>query len=174
MKDRSRVYVIVGIIAVIGVLASLLVGAVAGGIAGYFVGRQQAQAVVRDELELGGQQTVPQLRMPQPNETTPYVNPQVQPLSLGALLTSVTADSPAAKAGLEEGDVILAVNGEKLSVAMELTQVIRKYKPGDVVTIAYRRDGKESKVEVTLGKHPDDPERPYLGVSYRAVMTSPD
>ncbi len=71
----------------------------------------------------------------------------------GAMVKDVTENSPAAKAGLKNDDIITKVNGDKISDANDLYKTIGKYKPEDKVSITYLRDGKESQTEVTLGKN---------------------
>jgi putative serine protease PepD len=60
---------------------------------------------------------------------------------------------PAADAGLEAGDVILALDGKTVQGSSELIVAIRSKQPGDTVTLTVRRDGSEHQVEVTLGAH---------------------
>jgi len=171
MSDRTKIYVIVGIIAVAGVLLSLILGAVAGGVAGYFMGREQARTVARDEWSALSQRLPQQGVAPTPTpERTPFTPPRVEIPGFGALLTAVTPGTPADKAGLRAGDIIVAVNDERVTLATDLADIVRKYKPGDEVRITYRRDGEEKTVEVTLGQHPDDPQRPYLGVTYTSAV----
>lgn len=171
MSDRTRIYVIVGVIAVAGLVLSVILGAVAGGVAGYFIGREQARSAARDELSAWRGWAQPQTLGPSPTpEATPFVPPRVEIPGFGALLTAVTPGSPADKAGLRAGDVIVAVDDERITLATDLADVIRRYKPGDEVRITYRRDGKEHSVRVALGQHPDDPNRPYLGVMYTSAF----
>ena len=61
---------------------------------------------------------------------------------------AVTPDSPADKAGLKEGDVVLKLNGEKISAENTLIKIISKYNPGDEVTLKIMRD--EEEIDVTL------------------------
>lgn len=69
-----------------------------------------------------------------------------------AQVTSVTADSPAAEAGLREGDVITDVNGRELRSAEELRTTIGNMAPGDRVTLSVRRDGDRVEIPVKLGR----------------------
>jgi S1-C subfamily serine protease len=64
------------------------------------------------------------------------VNYQV-PAKSGALVCSVYPGTPAAKAGLAAGDVITSVNGQAVSSANGLTTIMRKYKPGNTISIGY-------------------------------------
>ena len=64
----------------------------------------------------------------------------------------VVADSPAAKAGIKEGDVQLSVGGEALTDSFSLQNAIASYSVGDVVQVEVWRDGELLTVEVTLAK----------------------
>ncbi|TDD38023.1 PDZ domain-containing protein [Actinomadura sp. KC06] len=63
----------------------------------------------------------------------------------------VTKGGPADKAGLKPGDVITSLDGKPIEDATDLIAQIRSRAPGDKVKVTYRRDGRESTVEVTLG-----------------------
>jgi len=58
---------------------------------------------------------------------------------------------PAEQAGLEPGDVILALDGKTVESSSELIVAIRSKRPGDSVTFRVRRDGAEQEIRVTLG-----------------------
>jgi len=81
----------------------------------------------------------------------------------GVLVTSVTEDSPAAKAGLRAGDVITAIDGEKVEGAGDLARGINKKKDGDV-TITLIRDKNQRTITVT----PKEAPAPPVGVVGRA------
>jgi membrane-associated protease RseP (regulator of RpoE activity) len=66
----------------------------------------------------------------------------------GVLVTSVTADSPAAKAGIKAGDVITAIDGEKVDGAGDVARGINKKKDGDV-TLTVIRKGNQRTITVT-------------------------
>ncbi|PNV84309.1 MAG: peptidase S1, partial [Sulfurimonas sp.] len=68
----------------------------------------------------------------------------------GALITGVEDNSPAAKAGLKRGDLIISVNGKKIESASELKNTIGSYAPQRVVNIKFLRDKKIDIVNVTL------------------------
>ncbi|MCL5794882.1 MAG: trypsin-like peptidase domain-containing protein [Patescibacteria group bacterium] len=65
---------------------------------------------------------------------------------------AVTPSSPADKAGIQENDIILSINGEEINENRPITQIIQKYNPGDEIELTVLRKGKESKVKLTLGE----------------------
>lgn len=68
----------------------------------------------------------------------------------GALVASVEPETPAEKAGLIAGDIILEVNGQPVAGSADLRQKIGLRRPGDSVEITYLRDGKRRTEEVQL------------------------
>jgi len=72
----------------------------------------------------------------------------------GAEVTSVGDGTPAAKAGLEVGDVIVAVNGERVESADALVGHVREKSTGDEVTLTVLRDGKSIEIKATLAAKP--------------------
>ncbi|MFN8058996.1 MAG: Do family serine endopeptidase, partial [Vicinamibacterales bacterium] len=68
----------------------------------------------------------------------------------GAIVSSVTADGPAARAGLKQGDVILALNGHAVGDSNSLRNAIGGTEPGSSVSIVASRDGKEHEFRATL------------------------
>jgi putative serine protease PepD len=65
--------------------------------------------------------------------------------------SAVTANGPAAHAGIRDGDVIVAVDGERITTADELIVAIRRHAPGDQLTLTYVRSGHRTTVTLTLG-----------------------
>lgn len=68
--------------------------------------------------------------------------------------TGVVPESPAASAGLMEGDIILSVNDIALDEEHELGPVVSQFYPGDVVMLHLLRKGEELTISVTLGEVP--------------------
>ncbi len=67
-------------------------------------------------------------------------------------LTAVVKGSPADKAGLKVGDIILSIEDETLNGSKTLGQIIQEYTPGETIKLLVLRKGKEKNIEVTLGK----------------------
>lgn len=72
----------------------------------------------------------------------------------GALVAEVTPDSPAAKAGLKEGDVITSFNGETVADANRLTLEVTAVAPGTKVNLDVLRDGKIQRLAATTSERP--------------------
>ena len=70
----------------------------------------------------------------------------------GALVANVEAGSPAEKGGLQTGDVVLAVNGQKVDSSADLPRIIGEQKPGTTVRLSVWRDRKNREVNVILGE----------------------
>ena len=70
----------------------------------------------------------------------------------GALVISVSAGGPAAKAGLQPGDIILEVNGKPIASRDELVQLVVSLKPSTTVPVKVIRDKTEKTLNVTIGE----------------------
>jgi thiol-disulfide isomerase/thioredoxin len=78
----------------------------------------------------------------------------------------VTADSPAAKAGLTAGDVIVSIDGEGVSKPSDVVRLISQRRAGEKVALAFRRADADRLAAVVLGARPDTEElmrRNYVG-----------
>ena len=70
----------------------------------------------------------------------------------GVAVVSVEKGSPAAKGGLQKGDIIVALDEEKTPTVKDFRYVLYKYEVGDKIEVTYYRDGKIKKTTITLGK----------------------
>ncbi len=68
----------------------------------------------------------------------------------GAQIGAVTSGSPAERAGLQQGDLVTAVDGSPVADATQLIVTIRSQAPGDTVTLTVERNGSTTEVPVTL------------------------
>jgi serine protease Do len=85
------------------------------------------------------------------------------PVDYGALIgtaggggQAVFPGSPAEAAGLQAGDIIVAINGEQIGPDTDLSTLILPHSPGDTITLRVLRGNSVSEVEVTLGELPAD------------------
>ncbi len=72
----------------------------------------------------------------------------------GAMVSEPQDDSPAMKAGIEAGDIIVEVDGKKVESPRELARMIGRMKPGTTAEVKVLRDGEEETIEVKLGEMP--------------------
>jgi serine protease Do len=72
----------------------------------------------------------------------------------GALVAATVPDSPAAKAGLKDGDVITAVNGQAVTDPNNLKNQVSAFAPGTKLNLDVLRDGKTEKIAVTTTERP--------------------
>ncbi|MEO6998731.1 MAG: trypsin-like peptidase domain-containing protein [Terracoccus sp.] len=75
----------------------------------------------------------------------------------GAQIVSVESGTPAAKAGLKNGDVITAVNGKPVDSATALVGQVRELSAGDQAKLTVFRGGSKQTIDVTLAVKPDNP-----------------
>lgn len=158
MENQNRVAKIV--LLVVAFVLVLCVGVAVGGAAVYGVTR------------LGDRIHIPWLAGKRPEVSLGDVieEPAVQVLTAGARIVEVVADSPAEGAGLQQGDIIVAVDGQQVGVEDDLAGLIAAYEPGDRVTLTLRRaDENDKEIRVQLGENPDEEGAPYLGVRYSTV-----
>jgi len=87
----------------------------------------------------------------------------------GLLVTSVSEDGPAAKAGLKAGDVITAVDGQKVEDAGDLTRAINQHDDGEV-TLTVVRDKSQRTIKVTPNKRPSRVLTPSTRQTRRIVV----
>jgi S1-C subfamily serine protease len=80
------------------------------------------------------------------------------------VISQVMQDTPAAQADLQPGDLILAIDDEPVTKVETFTEILQSHKPGDEVTLTVLRADGQFEVSVTLGEHPDDPTKGFLGV----------
>ena len=74
----------------------------------------------------------------------------------GALVASVVPGSPAARGGLEPGDVIVAIDGHKVERLKALTRAVADVPPGETVRLEILRNGKGRRLELQVGESPTD------------------
>jgi S1-C subfamily serine protease len=72
----------------------------------------------------------------------------------GAVVTRVPNATPADKAGIQVGDVIVELGGQKVTTSADLGNVVRRHKPGEDVRVVVVRDGQRKNVTATLVERP--------------------
>jgi putative serine protease PepD len=85
----------------------------------------------------------------------PYLGIQIGDTGEGVYVGAVSAGSPAEKAGLKVGDVIVALDGKQTTTSDDLGTQLAEHKPGQTVTLkVQRQSGATVTVKVTLGEYP--------------------
>lgn len=74
----------------------------------------------------------------------------------GVVVVETTVNSPAIEAGLKAGDVITAIDGDKIQSMSDLKRNLYEYKDGDKVEVTIVRNGEEQKITMTLKNKPAD------------------
>jgi membrane-associated protease RseP (regulator of RpoE activity) len=151
----------------IGIAVGLLVLAIAccslgllvGGAAGFSVGRATARAEAIPEERFILPPGVPTPERfppgiaPSPEER-PYLGIRYITRPQGAEIQEVIPNSPAERAGLKVGDLVREVDGQRVSTARPLVELLYLYRPGDRVVLTVEREGREIEIPVTLGRWP--------------------
>jgi S1-C subfamily serine protease len=88
---------------------------------------------------------------------TPQVAAQEElSVDTGVLVTEVSAGGPAETAGVQAGDVVLAIDGQNIDEQNAFSEVLFSHKPGDMVEAAIQRGDQQMTVQVTLGTRPPE------------------
>ncbi len=85
-----------------------------------------------------------------------YLGAYVEEAKGGLKVMDVRPASPAEEGGLQSGDLILSLGGQKAANRDDFLAKIWQRKPGQKVKVTVRRDGQELELEILLGRHPDD------------------
>ena len=74
----------------------------------------------------------------------------------GAVVQNVVPNAPAAKAGVQAGDIVVAVNGKPVDASSQLTRSVASIPPGQKVTLTVLRGGQKKDLTATVAKRPDE------------------
>ncbi len=75
---------------------------------------------------------------------------------IGVRFSGVSPGSPAEKAGLQGGDVLVRFGGKEIRNIYDYTYALGEHKPGDVVAVVVRRGGQDVTIDITLGARPSE------------------
>jgi putative serine protease PepD len=82
------------------------------------------------------------------------ISTSTTPSAGGARVGDVTAGGPAAAAGVQQGDVITAIDDQQVSTPTDVAKAVGGHKPGDHIKLHMQRPGGDGSVDVTLGTRP--------------------
>lgn len=88
------------------------------------------------------------------NFTAEMGEAQGMPGQKGAIVADLVPGGPASKAGVQTGDVVVAVNGDPVTNSRELTRGVAKGRPGDPIRLEVFRDGRKRVIDVKSGTRP--------------------
>jgi serine protease Do len=80
------------------------------------------------------------------------------PAPRGVLVAGVERGSPAARAGIRQGDQVIAINGERVETSRALVRNIAAVPPGQTVRLSVLRDGRPNEIPVQVGRRPPTPQ----------------
>jgi S1-C subfamily serine protease len=109
----------------------------------------------------------PAQEAPADKSARPYLGVAIGPAAegeRGVLVKDVAADSPAARAGLKNGDRVVKVGDQDMADAEQFLRAVASRKPGDRLSLRVARGGQEQTVTATLGERPAAPGLPPAGL----------
>jgi serine protease Do len=111
---------------------------------------------VKDQLVTHGKVTRGRIGVVVQQVTQPLADSFGLGQARGALVSNVEPNAPAAKAGLQTGDVIVAFNGKPIAESGELPTLVADVKPGETATARVWRNGAERDVKITVAEMPTE------------------
>ncbi|MDO8681889.1 MAG: trypsin-like peptidase domain-containing protein [Armatimonadota bacterium] len=120
---------------------------------GFAVPSNSVAAILKSVLEKG-RVIIPWVGIAYGSITPEIAQAYDLPVKQGLIVGEVEPNSPAAKAGIQKGDIITHVNGKPVVEGDELQEAIRKIEVGDTITFKIARDGKRLDVRAKLAEMP--------------------
>lgn len=91
----------------------------------------------------------------------------------GALISDVSPESPADKAGLKQGDVVLKYDGKDIATISALRNAVSLMKPGSRMTLTVLREGREIRIPLTIGTFPEEEETAAAKTNQLGIEVQP-
>jgi hypothetical protein len=111
----------------------------------YLSGRETELTVTIQKPEKSGATPVPSGR-----RVSTGIMPDFAFSGEGVRVAQAAADSPAGRAGIKVGDILIRVENNPVKNLKEYAEILKQYNPGNTIVMIYLRDGKEIKVPITL------------------------
>ncbi len=128
---------------------------------------------VIEQLKKSGKVTRGRIGVAISNVTRDLADSLGLPKTDGAAVGTVEEDSPAAKAGIEVGDVILKIDGRTVEGSADLSRTVRAVRPGQKITLNVWRAGKTRDFVVTVGEFKDEEATRTAGGKGKKEATKP-
>ena len=112
---------------------------------------------VNIEVTENGEQQIRIIKMggPEPDENSAFLGVMIDQSKEGVVLSDVVEGSPAQKAGLQKGDILINLDGTKITSYKVLTDFLSKKKVSDSMVVVYKRGQETDKVKVVLARRGD-------------------
>ena len=107
---------------------------------------------VASQLQAGGRVTRGRIGVSISTVTKDIAESLSLPKTQGAVIGRIEDDSPAGKAGLQAGDVVLKIDGKAIDGSPDLSRYVRQVKPGTKINMTVWREGKTRDIPVTVGE----------------------
>ncbi len=113
---------------------------------------------IASELIEDGQVAYPYLGIEGPVQLNEQIASENDlPVDHGVYIQEIAPGGPAAEAGLEAGDIILALDDQEINAENSLIEVLFSHEPGETVTARVQRGDEELTLDITLGERPNQP-----------------
>ena len=167
---------IIGIIAVLVVLLVAMCACMFGLVVGAGIGNARARLAIEDRVQRApevGPMEAPDLPLMPFGQVMPNIPgmpdmDQLMTMMHGAMVSEVVPGGPAEQAGIQPGDLIVAVDGDVITPDITLQHLVGAHAPGDEVTVTVIRmnqgDMRQQEVAVVLAANPDNDSIGFLGV----------
>jgi len=120
---------------------------------GFSISIDSAKPIIQQLIQTG-KVAVPFLGISPASVTSSIAAANGLPRNDGVYVQQVVSGSPAAKAGLQQGDIIFGMDADAVADQSDFQKVLLKHKPGDTVALKINRGGTEQTIQVTLGEKP--------------------
>lgn len=176
MNDTRNNTWAIGIVAILVALLVAMCACLFGLTVGVGIGQARAREHIENAFETMPGGIIPPVQIVPSRPEAPVLPDmpampdmdQLMDMMSGAIVGEVVAGGPAEQAGIEPGDLIVAIDGDEITPDSTLPDLIGAYAPGDEVTVTVVRMGRgemsEEDIVVTLGAQPDDDSIGFLGV----------
>ncbi len=120
---------------------------------GFSISIDSAKPIIQQLIQTG-KVAIPYLGVSVTSVTSPIAAANSLPRNSGVYVQQVVAGTPAARGGLQQGDIIFGMDNDTVADQSDFQKALLKHKPGDTVTLKINRGGTEQTVQITLGEKP--------------------